>query len=146
MSLRRPTVKMSKSDPDASSRISITDDDDTIVRKVSSALTDSQNTVSYDPLNRPGVANLLSILSAFDKDGRDPAVLADTMAGSKLQDLKRAVSDAVISGLGGIRERYLELLDADGGKYLDHVASNAARRARQSASDTMELVRERVGL
>ncbi|KAM0275838.1 hypothetical protein ACHAQH_007348 [Verticillium albo-atrum] len=146
MSLQQPGKKMSKSSADPRSRILITDGPDEISKKIMSALTDCDNTVSYDPQNRPGVSNLLEILSIFDKSGREPLQLADSLSGSNLKQLKQKVAESVVSGLHGIRERYIDLLSADDGKYLDFVEAEGGRKARTNAAETMAIVREATGL
>ncbi|KAK1640288.1 tryptophanyl-tRNA synthetase [Colletotrichum phormii] len=146
MSLQQPTQKMSKSAKDPRSRILITDTPEEIHAKVMSAFTDSSNNVSYDPTNRPGVSNLLEILSIFDAQARNPTQLAESLSHASLRDLKQAVSKAVIEGLGGIRERYMELLSVDEGRYLDAVEAKGASKARLNANETMVLVREATGL
>lgn len=62
-SLRDPTKKMSKSDPDPKSCIMITDTPDVITSKVKKAITDFTSEVTYEPENRAGVTNLLTIHS-----------------------------------------------------------------------------------
>lgn len=62
-SLRDPSKKMSKSDPDIKSRILMTDTPDQLLEKCKKALTDFTSAVTYDPIERPGVANLLTIHS-----------------------------------------------------------------------------------
>ncbi|CRK13779.1 hypothetical protein BN1723_002019 [Verticillium longisporum] len=146
MSLQQPHKKMSKSSNDARSRILITDSPDEINQKLMSALTDCDNSVSYDPVNRPGVSNLLEILSIFDESGREPAQLAESLSGHNLKQLKEKVSESVVLGLNGIRERYIDLLSADEGKYLDFVEAEGARKARENAAETMAIVREATGL
>lgn len=110
------------------------------------ALTDSDNYVSYDTQRRPGVSNLLEILSTFDSQMRTPEALASNFEGASLKALKEAASEAVITGLQGIRERYLDVLSADEGRYLDAVELEGARKARASADETMAIVREATGL
>ncbi|KAL2753825.1 hypothetical protein ACRALDRAFT_1064965 [Sodiomyces alcalophilus JCM 7366] len=146
MSLQQPAKKMSKSDVDPKSCILITDTPEEIRRKVMAALTDSMNFVSFDPDARPGVSNLLGILSIFDSSGRDPAQLAKVLENRSLMDLKQLVTDAAISGLQGIRQRYIGFLSADEGKYIDWVEAEGARRARENAEETMVLVRQATGL
>lgn len=150
MSLQQPTQKMSKSNPDTRSRILLTDTADEIRAKIFGALTDSvSSTVSYDPATRPGVSNLVELLSLLEDEGargRSPADVAEELAGSSLKELKERVAEAVIASLRGIRERYFWLLDEDGGKYLDRVQEEGARRARESAEATMEVVKAAVGL
>ncbi|PSN44065.1 Tryptophan--tRNA ligase [Blattella germanica] len=69
-SLREPSKKMSKSDQDPKSRIELTDTPEAILEKCKKAVTDFTSKVTYDPVNRPGVANLLTIHSLFT--GQEP--------------------------------------------------------------------------
>ncbi|KAJ9134444.1 Tryptophanyl-tRNA synthetase [Pleurostoma richardsiae] len=148
MSLQQPNQKMSKSATDPRSRILLTDTPAEIRKKIMGALTDSTNAVSYDPVNRPGVSNLLELLSIFGEGngGKSAAELAEEMGSSNLGQLKARVADAVLEGIGGVRERFLDFLERDDGKYLDRVEAEGARKANASAQETMELVRAAVGL
>lgn len=145
MSLSDPTSKMSKSHKLARSRILITDSDDEIRTKISSALTDSTHGLSYDPTLRPGVSNLLSIFSIFDAEKRTPEQLALAYSNTHPRLFKEMVSDAIISGLQGIRARYEELTHGNN-RYLDQVEAEGARKAQKSAEETMSIVRRAVGL
>lgn len=78
-SLRDPTKKMSKSDPDEKSRILLTDRPEQILEKVKKSLTDFTSAVTYDLATRPGVSNLISIHSL--------------MSGSTVDEIVRNVSD-----------------------------------------------------
>ncbi|KAK4448594.1 hypothetical protein QBC34DRAFT_449413 [Podospora aff. communis PSN243] len=144
MSLRDPTQKMSKSDPNPNSVILLTDDRDTIEKKIKSAVTDSTNSVSYDPEARKGVANLLEILSHLRGDGATPAQIAEEMNGMGLGALKGAVVDAVDAELAPIRERFRELQRDK--KSLRMAASKGMWKARHSAEKTMMKVRKAMGL
>jgi tryptophanyl-tRNA synthetase len=146
MSLQQPQQKMSKSSGDPRSRILITDTPEEIRKKIMAALTDSQNSVSYDSETRPGVSNLLDILSAFDAEARTGAELAESFANSSLRDLKETVSESTVRHLSGIREQYLELLSADEGRYLDAIEVEGAKQARANAEETMQIVRSASGL
>lgn len=145
MSLTDPKSKMSKSHKSERSRILVTDGPKEIKSKIASALTDSLPGVSYDPAERPGISNLLDILSVFDPEGRDGQQLADQYSDLSPKQLKDMVSDAVVGGLDGIRDRYLELT-AKGDEYLDKIEAEGARKARESANETMHLVRSAMGL
>lgn len=63
LSLRDPTKKQSKSDPSKNTRITVRDDPDAIRRKIKKAVTDFTSEVTYDPMERPGVSNLINIHS-----------------------------------------------------------------------------------
>ena len=144
MSLVDPTSKMSKSAKSEKSRILITDSPEQIRTKIGSALTDSLVGITYEPKKRPGIANLLEILSIFDQQQRTAADIAKIYHSVSPKQLKATVADAVIMGLQGIGERYHTLLAADDG-FLDRVAQHGATKARKSAEETMELVRSAVG-
>jgi tryptophanyl-tRNA synthetase len=145
MSLQEPHLKMSKSHLDPRSRILLTDNPDEITRKVMSALTDSVNSVSYDPVSRPGVSNLLQLLSYFSHNPKSAEELGEIYAGLGLGDFKALVSQTIADSLEGIRARYTEVMAEDGGRYLDYVEAKGAERARASAEATMAIVRDAVG-
>lgn len=71
--------------------------------------------------------------------------MADAYSDISPKQLKEMVTDAVITGLDGIRDRYLELL-AKGDAHLDKIEAEGASKARESAEETMQLVRAAVGL
>lgn len=135
---------MSKSDASVNSRILITDSPEVIVKKINRAQTDSVDAISYDPANRPGVANLIDILSCLDPHGRTPEMLADAMAGHRIAELKEVVAQLVCRELAEVRERYASLVVRHG--YLDHVATLGRIQAAKRAEETMRLVKAAVGL
>ncbi|KAF7862834.1 uncharacterized protein EAF02_010383 [Botrytis sinoallii] len=147
MSLQTPTQKMSKSHPSPISSIRLTDSPNTITKKISSALTDSQNAVSYSPSERPGVSNLVTLWSSFDTQNpkRTPAQIAEECKVKKftLADLKRETAIAVNTGLEPIRKNYERLLGDEG--YVEDVARKGGVKARENAERTMVEVREAVG-
>lgn len=149
MSLTEPTKKMSKSDANAASRILITDEPAGVRKKIMRSLTDLRSDrVTYEPDARPGVSNLLEILSILSGEDATPEETAEGFAGVQhpLKALKERTAEAVVRSLGDIRERYLELLARDGGKWLDDVEAQGAEKAKASAEVTMKRVREAVGL
>jgi tryptophanyl-tRNA synthetase len=146
MSLQEPHLKMSKSHADLRSRILITDTPPEIQKKIISALTDSTNSVSYDPSNRPGVSNLLQLLSHFDAEGRTAEELGKVHSELGLGSFKKLVAETISSNLEPVRKRFEEVMRKGEGKYLDEVERMGARKARESAQETMSVVREAVGL
>ncbi|KAJ4391326.1 Tryptophan--tRNA ligase, mitochondrial [Gnomoniopsis smithogilvyi] len=146
MSLSKPTAKMSKSDPSPMSQISIIDDAQQIRKKFSRALTDSlTDVVSYDRAERPGVSNLLEILSILEN--RTPTETAAQFDGMQhpLKLLKERTADAVINELAGIGEKYQELMTKKDGEALDEVEALGAEKARRNADLTMKRVKDAVG-
>jgi tryptophanyl-tRNA synthetase len=145
MSLQDPHLKMSKSHEDPRSRILLTDSPEDISRKIRSALTDSVNSVSYDPESRPGVSNLLQLLSYLHDTPKSPEELGEMYAGLGLGEFKALVSQTISTALESIRHRYAEVMAEDDGRYLDHIEAKGAERARASAEATMAIVRDAVG-
>lgn len=146
MSLTKPTAKMSKSDPSPMSQISIIDDAQEIRKKFSRALTDSQtDAITYDRTERPGVSNLLEILSILE--GRTPTETAAQFDGLQhpLKLLKERTADAVISELAGVGERYQELMTKNDGEALDEIEAVGAEKARKNADIMMRRVKDAVG-
>lgn len=146
MSLQQPKQKMSKSHGDPQSTVLLSDSAEAATAKITAALTDSTNGVSYDPDARPGVANLLDIWAALDIAGRPAVELARDLDGAPLRELKARVAAAVVEAVAPIRARFLEILSRDGGAYVDRVAAYGTARARANAAETMERVRSAVGL
>uniref|UniRef100_A0A0D2Y2S7 tryptophan--tRNA ligase n=1 Tax=Fusarium oxysporum (strain Fo5176) TaxID=660025 RepID=A0A0D2Y2S7_FUSOF len=145
MSLQKPTEKMSKSSKSPKSRIGIIDSPEEIKAKIQAATTDSIPGISYNREERPGISNLLDIMAIFDPEGRKAQELGEQYNDLSPKQLKEMVSDAVIGGLDGIRDRYTELLKKGDG-YLDSIEAIGAEKARKSAEETMQVVREAVGL
>lgn len=143
MSLAEPTSKMSKSHPLERSRILLTDNADVIHSKIASARTDSLPGISYDTQARPGISNLLDILSIFHPESKTAVQLAAEYSDSSPRELKEAVSEAVIAGIDGIGRRYEQLLEDT--KFIDHVAEEGSKKACESADETMQIVREAIG-
>ena len=140
MSLQNPLAKMSKSDPDEGSRILVLDSPEVIRTKVKRAVTDSGNGVRYDWEEKPGVSNLLEIMSLFS--GTPIAALEAEHGPSGYGKFKEAVAEAVIVGLAPIRAGYAALDDAE----VDGVMSRGAATAREMAEPYQQRVRRRIGL
>ena len=141
MSLSEPTRKMSKSDPE-DSYIALLDKPEDIRRKIKRAVTDSDGEIRYDPENKPGVSNLLAILSALES--KTPEECAQSLAGLGYGALKEAVGEAVIREFTPIQARYSEILaDKDG---LNAMLKRNAERAAYLAQKTLRKVYKKVGL
>jgi tryptophanyl-tRNA synthetase len=146
MSLAEPAKKMSKSDPRPKSRILITDSRDAIHSKIRAALTDPIQGVSYDRAARPGVSNLVDLLFHFDAAGAaSPEELAADLQELSMRALKEKVADAVDGGLRDVRGRYEELMGGSQTE-LAALADEGAQRAESRAEETMEKVRDIMGL
>jgi tryptophanyl-tRNA synthetase len=140
MDLQHPERKMSKSVDSPLGTVLVLDEPDVIRRKFRRAVTDSETEVRYDPVAKPGVANLLSILAAAADD--KPEALAGNY--SQYGALKDDAAEAVVELLRPLQERYAELA-ADPTETARILATGAAK-ARAMAGPTLTRVRERLGL
>lgn len=141
MSLQEPTKKMSKSDPNKKSMISLLDDPKQIEKKIKSAVTDSDGTINYDRENKPGVSNLLSIYSILGK--KSIQEIEEMYAGKGYGDFKADLADVVIKALTPIQEKYYQLIDST---KLDEILDEGAAKANKVASKMLKKMENAMGL
>ncbi|XP_053687951.1 tryptophan--tRNA ligase, mitochondrial [Sabethes cyaneus] len=141
-SLRDPTKKMSKSDPDPKSCIMLTDEPEVIREKVKKSVTDFTSEVTFDPENRPGVANLITIHSMTS--GITPEAICAEAKGLNTGQYKLKVTEALVEHLNPIRENINRYM-ADPG-YLAAVIEDGCEKARCIAEGTLTEVKEKVGM
>jgi tryptophanyl-tRNA synthetase len=139
MSLSDPSKKMSKSDPKGD--VFLKEPLDSIRKKIMSAVTDSGSEVKFDPTNKPGISNLLTIYASL-KD-MTPEEAAARFVGFRYGDFKKAVADAVIDELTPFKARYEEILAS--GSYKQ-VLIDGAKKASIIADATLKRVQKAVGL
>jgi len=141
MSLNAPDAKMSKSMPDGC--VFLMEKPEDIQRKFKRAITDSdtENCVRYDPENKPGVANLMSIYSAVT--GASYEAIESEFAGKGYGAFKPVVGEAVIEHLRPIREEAQRLLKDKA--YLEGVYREGAQRASYEAEKTLRKVYKKLG-
>ncbi len=139
--LQEPTAKMSKSGDNDRGLIWVLDEPSVTAKKIKSAVTDTDGSVRFDPDEKPGVSNLLTLLSVLG--GSSIPSLEAEFAGRGYGDLKSATADAVVAEFEPVRARTLELL-ADPAE-LDRVLAGNADRAEAIAQATLERVYDRVG-
>ena len=140
-SLQEPTKKMSKSDENPNASVYMSDDRDAIVRKFRRAVTDSDSAVRFDPENKPGISNLLTVYSAFA--GKSVEEAEREFDGKGYGDFKAAVGEVVADALSPIQSEQKRIL-ADKG-YLEGVLAAGAERAYRAARRTLSKVYRKVG-
>ncbi len=138
--LQDPSAKMSKSLPDAGT-LNLLDEPSALARKIKRAVTDTGSEIRYDPAAKPGVSNLLAILSAVT-DTPIPT-LETELSGQGYGGLKNAVADAVVAFAEPFGRRVKELMGDPA--EIDRILARGAERARPVAEATVATVYERVG-
>ena len=144
MSLRDGTKKMSKSDPSDLSRINLTDDEDTISKKIKKAKTDPEALPSEVEglAGRPEAENLVGIYAALSGQSRE-AVVAE-FGGQQFSAFKPALADLAVDKLAPIASE-MRRLEADSA-YIDSVLRDGGERAGAIAEKNMKMVRQIIGM
>ena len=138
--LQNPVAKMSGS-VGGSGCLWLDDDPRVIEKKVRTAVTDAGREIRFDPESKPGVSNLLAILSAFE--GKPVSELEQTFVGSGYGDLKKAVAAAVLDVVVPFQQRVRGYLEDPA--ELDAVLARGAETARSEAAGTLAAVLDRAG-
>ena len=142
MSLKEPDKKMSKSDPNPSSYISLLDDRDTIIKKFKKATTDSLNQVRFSD-EQPGVKNIINIYSSIT--GKSPEEIEREFDGEGYGKFKVAVGELVADTLAPIQQKYYELNAPENQEYINEILKRGAKVASEKAKVTLKEVYETVG-
>ena len=140
MDLQDPTSKMGKSADTDSGLVNLLDDPAVIAKKFKRAVTDSESEVRYHREEKPGVSNLLEILSACTGDSPEALAQQYTQYGP----LKTDTGAAVVEMLRPIQARYGELM-ADPGE-LQALLRKGAGKAREVASATLARAQAAIGM
>jgi len=140
MSLQNPEKKMSKSDENPNSCISILDDRDTIVRKFKRAVTDSEAEVAYRE-GKDGINNLMSIYSAVTDKGYEE--IEREFAGKGYGDFKLAVGEATADMLAPMQAEFTKIISDK--KYIEQCMKEGAEKAYKASRRTLQKVYKKVG-
>src|SRR5882672_6559613 len=136
-----PAAKMSKSASSPAGIINLLDEPALSAKKIRSAVTDSAREIAYDPERKPGVSNMLAILSALS--GREIAQLVESYGARGYGDLKADLADAVAAFVTPFRESTQRHMQDTAG--LDRILARGAEKARAVAAQTLAKAYERVG-
>ncbi|AQS40472.1 tryptophanyl-tRNA synthetase [Shewanella psychrophila] len=144
MSLQDPVKKMSKSDDNRNNVIGLLEDPKKIMKKIKKAMTDSDEppVVRFDTENKPGVSNLLSLMSGVT--GKSIAGLEAEFEGKMYGHLKVATGEAVVEMLEPLQARYREFREDT--SFLHQVMQEGAEKAQARAEVTVKKVYEKIGL
>jgi tryptophanyl-tRNA synthetase len=141
MNLQEPDVKMSKSRGAESGTVLMLDPPDTIRKKLKTAVTDSGTEVRYNLEEKPGISNLIELMTVAT--GESIPDVEARYDGSGYGRFKEDVAEAVVEVLAPIRGRYEEIR-SDVAE-LDRLLALGAEKAREASAPTLELMYERMG-
>jgi len=139
--LQDPTIKMSKSASTPKGLINLLDEPKATAKKVKSAVTDTDTVIRFDPENKPGISNLLTIYSTLT--GKTVAALEAEYEGKMYGALKTDLAEVMVEFVTPFRTRTQEYLDDP--ESLDSVLAKGAEKARAVAAETLATVFDRVG-
>ncbi|UCX03340.1 tryptophan--tRNA ligase [Shewanella glacialimarina] len=144
MSLQEPLKKMSKSDDNRNNVIGLLEEPKAILKKVKKAMTDSDEppVVRFDVENKPGVSNLLSLMSGVT--GKSIATLEAEFEGKMYGHLKVEAGEAVVAMLEPLQERFKQYRADEA--YLEQVMKQGAEKAKARAQATIDLVYKKIGM
>jgi tryptophanyl-tRNA synthetase len=139
-SLANPEKKMSKSESDKGT-IYLLDDLNISRKKIMSAVTDSDNTIVYDVENKPGISNLLTIMSSLS--GRSIEDISNEYNGRGYGEFKKAVADVVISELEVLQAKVNEIKKSG---IIEKVLEDGASKAKYLARKKLNKVYRKIGI
>jgi tryptophanyl-tRNA synthetase len=139
--LQEPERLMSTSAGNPQGVVRIVDEPDLIRRKFKTAVTDSEREVRHDPRAKPGISNLIEIMSVATGDPLD--AIEARYDGAGYGQFKDDVGEAVVTLFAPIQQRYRELR-ADEGE-LRRLLGVGAEKAREASAPTLEAMYERMG-
>jgi tryptophanyl-tRNA synthetase len=140
MDLQEPQRKMSTTGGTPQGTVLIADPPEVVRKKIMSAVTDSGSDVRYDPCEKPGISNLLEIISVATGD---PIPQLESRYSGGYGRFKNDVAEAVVALLDPIRARY-DQLRRDPAE-LQRLLAQGAEKARATAGPTLEQMYERMG-
>jgi tryptophanyl-tRNA synthetase len=141
MNLQEPAVKMSKSRGAESGTVLMLDTPDAIRKKLKTAVTDSESEVRYDPDEKPGISNLIELMTVVT--GKSIQEIEATYEGVGYGRFKEDIAEGIIELLEPIKARYNELR-ADAAE-LDRLLALGAEKAREASAPTLARMYEGMG-
>jgi tryptophanyl-tRNA synthetase len=137
--LQDPTSKMSKSSP--SGCVFLLDENKVAEKKIKSAVTDSDASVVFNEVTKPGISNLLTLQKAIT--GKSIETLESEYEGRGYGDLKKETAEIVLGVVEPIRSQVNELLTDPA--ELESLMNKGAQKARSAAEPTLAAVYEKIG-
>jgi tryptophanyl-tRNA synthetase len=142
MSLKDPHQKMSKSDQDNKGTIDLLDSPDSIITKIGASMTDSETIIKIDPLNKPGITNLLTIFASVTD--QEIESIEKKYQSKTYQQLKTDLSSAIIEFLTPIQARYQKIIADE--EELMKILHHGQEKAEAISGPTLKNAYQKLGL
>ena len=140
MALDDPTLKMSKSNPNEHSKITLLDTPSQVKKTIMRATTDSDMQIKYDFINKPGVSNLLTIYSQFSNYSIQE--LEKKYEGQGYGNLKKDLVEVVNSELAKVQIEFNRIMNS--GEIID-ILKNGKHRADEISTSVLDRVKNKIG-
>ncbi len=135
-----PTKKMSKSSENQKGVIRLLDDLDVVRKKIMGATTDSEMNIKYDPINKPGISNLINIyVSLTNKTIKE---VESEFKDSNYGTFKKCVADEVVSLLSRVQDKYNEIINSD---VIDKILDEGREKTIKIAREKYDLTKSKIG-
>lgn len=139
--LKDPTKKMSKSEENPAGVISMFDTPEDIEKKILKATTDSDNEVKFDEENKPGISNLLNIVSVITST--EIKDLEEKYKGYGYGDFKKEVASIVSEHIAQIQDKYNKIINDD---KLNEILDEGIKKSRELAKEKYDLMKKKLGI
>lgn len=139
--LQDPTKKMSKSDDNDKGVILLLEDPNIARKKIMSAVTDSESIVKYDPENKPGISNLLTIYTNLKEISIDDA--EKEFQGKNYGEFKRVVADTVVKFLEELQAKFNKIINSD---MIDKILDDGKEKTTMIGKEKLEQVKNKIGI
>ena len=139
--LKDPSKKMSKTEENPQGVISMFDDPEEIKKKIMKATTDSDNTIKYDPENKPGISNLMNILSVLANISISK--IEEKFQGCGYGEFKKEVAEVTATEIAKIQKKYEELIKSG---ILDSILDEGISKSRSLAQAKYQEMRKKMGV
>lgn len=140
MALDDPTQKMSKSNPNEHSKITLLDSPAKIKKSIMKATTDSEGIIRYDRENKPGISNLLTIYSQFS--GKTIADLEKEYEGQGYGTLKKDLVEVVVAEIEKVQSAYKAVIESG---EIYEILEQGRLRATEISTEVLKRVKEKIG-
>lgn len=141
MDLVDPTKKMSKSSENKKGSIFLLDDVEATRKKIMSATTDSEMIIKYDPINKPGISNLINIYTSLN--GKSIKEVEKEFEGKNYGEFKKCVADVVVERILEIQNKYKEIISSN---EIDRILDEGRDITRKIAKEKLEDMKNKIGL